>query len=75
MEKENTMADSVFSITELVGTSSEGVEAAIQNAIDRASRTLRNVDWFQVEEIRGYISDGRPKQYQVRLKIGFKLDN
>jgi flavin-binding protein dodecin len=69
------MADAVFSITELVGTSSQGVEAAIQNAIDRASKTLRNVDWFQVEEIRGYISEGRPQQYQVRLKIGFKLDN
>jgi flavin-binding protein dodecin len=67
------VADAVFSITELVGASSEGLEAAIQNAIDRANRTLRNVDWFQVEEIRGYINDGKP-QYQVRVKIGFKLD-
>jgi dodecin len=73
VNKEQTMADAVFSISELVGASSEGVEAAIQNAIDRANRTLRNVDWFQVEEIRGYINDGTP-QYQVRVKIGFKLD-
>jgi dodecin len=73
LNKEQTVADAVFSITELVGASSEGLEAAIQNAIDRANRTLRNVDWFQVEEIRGYISDGKP-QYQVRVKIGFKLE-
>jgi len=68
------MSDNVYSISEIVGTSPDGLEPAIRNAITRASRTLRNLDWFEVSEIRGYIGDGGIDHFQVRLKVGFRLD-
>ena len=68
------MADNVYSISEIVGTSPDGVDAAIRNAIARASRTLRNLDWFEVAEVRGYIDDGEIQHFQVRLKVGFRLE-
>ena len=68
------MSDHVYSITEIVGTSSDGIDAAIRNGVSRASRTLRNLDWFEVSEIRGYIGDGGIDHFQVRLKVGFRLD-
>jgi dodecin len=68
------MSDNVYSISEIVGTSPEGVDAAIRNAISRASRTLRNLDWFEVAEIRGYIGEGGIDHFQVRLKVGFRLE-
>ncbi|MEA2384987.1 MAG: dodecin [Solirubrobacteraceae bacterium] len=69
------MSDNVYSISEIVGTSPDGLEPAIRNAISRAGRTLRNLDWFEVGEIRGYIGDGGIDHFQVRLKIGFRLDD
>ena len=68
------MSDNVYSITEIVGTSPDGVDPAIRNAITRASRTLRHLDWFEVAEIRGYIGEGAIDHFQVRLKVGFRLD-
>jgi dodecin len=68
------MADNVYSISEIVGTSPDGVDPAIRNAITRASRTLRNLDWFEVAEVRGYLSEGDIQHFQVRLKVGFRLD-
>jgi dodecin len=68
------MTDNVYSISEIVGTSPDGVDAAVRNAIARANRTLRNLDWFEVAEIRGYIDDGAIQHFQVRLKVGFRLD-
>jgi dodecin len=68
------MSDNVYSITELVGTSPDGTDAAIRNAISRASRTLRNLDWFEVTEVRGYIGDDGIDHFQVRLKVGFRLE-
>ncbi len=68
------MSDNVYSISEIVGTSQEGVDQAIRNAVRRASRTLRNLDWFEVAEVRGYISEGEIEHFQVRLKVGFRLD-
>ena len=68
------MTDNVYSISEIVGTSPDGVDAAIRNAITRASRTLRNLDWFEVAEVRGHIVDGDIEHFQVRLKVGFRLD-
>jgi flavin-binding protein dodecin len=68
------MTDNVYSITEIVGTSPDGTDAAIRNAITRASRTLRNLDWFEVAEVRGHIADGNIEHFQVRLKVGFRLD-
>jgi flavin-binding protein dodecin len=69
------MSDNVYSITELVGTSPDGTDAAIRNAISRASRTLRNLDWFEVTEMRGYIGDDGIDHFQVRLKVGFRLED
>ena len=68
------MSDHVYSITEIVGTSSDGIDAAIRNGVSRASRTLRNLDWFEVAEVRGQIVDGEVGHFQVRLKVGFRLE-
>jgi dodecin len=68
------MTDNVYSVSEIVGTSPDGVDAAIRNAIARASRTLRNLDWFEVAEVRGHIVEGNIEHFQVRLKVGFRLD-
>ncbi|HEX4362579.1 MAG TPA: dodecin [Pseudonocardia sp.] len=67
--------DHTYRITEIVGTSPDGIETAIRNGVSRASRTLRNVDWFEVTEVRGQISDGEVKYFQVGLKVGFRLDD
>ena len=67
------MSDHVYRITEVVGTSSESVQQAIQNGIDRVSRTVRNVEWFEAKEIRGRVADGQIEAYQVSLKVGFRL--
>ena len=69
------MADHVYSVTELVGTSADGVDAAIKVGIDRAASTLRGLDWFEVTEIRGHIVDGQIAHYQVGLKIGFRVES
>jgi dodecin len=68
------MSDNVYKVTEIVGTSSEGVKEAIDGAITRASQTLKNLDWFEVTEIRGHIDGGQVAHYQVGLKVGFRLD-
>jgi flavin-binding protein dodecin len=68
------MTDNVYSISEIVGTSPDGVDEAVRNAIGRASRTLRNLDWFEVAEVRGYLSGGEIDHFQVRLKVGFRLE-
>jgi dodecin len=68
------MTDNVYSISEIVGTSPDGVDQATRNAIARASRTLRNLDWFEVVEVRGYLSEGGIDHFQVRLKVGFRLE-
>ncbi|MEO1015411.1 MAG: dodecin [Pseudomonadota bacterium] len=68
------MSDNVYSVTKLVGTSQESVEAAIQNAIETASKTLKNLDWFEVKETRGYIENGKVACYQVALEIGFRYE-
>ena len=68
------MTDNVYAISEIVGTSSDGIDAAIRIAVARANRTLRNLDWFEVAEVRGHIVDGEVEHFQVRLKVGFRLD-
>ena len=65
----------VAKIIEVVGTSPESIEDAIQGAITRAAKTLNNLQWFQVTEGRGAISDQKLDRYQVMLKIGFGLDD
>jgi dodecin len=66
-------SEHTYKVIELVGTSPEGVEKAIQNAISRASETIQHLDWFEVKEIRGHISDGRVGWYQVKLGVGFRV--
>lgn len=68
------MSASVYSVSEIVGSSSESVEDAIKGAVARASKTLHNLDWFEVSGIRGRIEDNQRCHYQVTLKVGFRLD-
>ncbi|NBU31801.1 MAG: dodecin domain-containing protein [Actinobacteria bacterium] len=69
------MADRTYRITEIVGTSPESVDKAIRNGINRASQTLRHLDWFEVTEIRGNITDGEIAHFQVGMKVGFRLED
>lgn len=64
-----------YRVTEIVGTSPGGIDAAIRNAVSRATSTLRNVEWFEVSEIRGHVEDGAIGHFQVGLKVGFRLDD
>jgi flavin-binding protein dodecin len=69
------MSERTYRVTEIVGTSPENVDAAIRNAVRRASQTLRHLDWFEVTEVRGQIVDGEVAHYQVGLKVGFRLED
>lgn len=71
------MTDRTYKVTEIVGTSTDGLEHAIRNGIDRAGRTLRNLDWFEVTEIRGYLGGEAPgvDYFQVTMKLGFRVDD
>ncbi len=68
------MTDHTYRVTEIVGTSTEGVDQAVRNGIERASATLRGLDWFEVTQVRGHIEDGNVAHFQVGLKVGFRLD-
>ena len=67
------MPDHTYKVIELVGTSPDGIDQAIENAIARANQTIRGLDWFQVSEVRGHIQDGKVAHYQVGLKVGFRV--
>lgn len=67
------MSDHVYRVTEVVGTSPESVQQAIRNGLERVTRTVRNVEWFETTQIRGAIVDG-DVIFQVGLKVGFRLD-
>ena len=67
--------DHTYKVTEIVGSSSDGVDDAIRNGIGRASKTLRNLDWFEVTDIRGSLDGGAVSWYQVTMKVGFRLDD
>lgn len=68
------MADNTYKVTEIVGTSTDSVQQAIRNGVSKASETLRNLDWFEVSEIRGHIEDGAVAHFQVVMKVGFRLE-
>jgi len=72
--KENTMSEHVYKIIELVGSSKDGIEPAIRNAISRAGSTVRNMRWFEVAETRGYLENDDISYWQVRVRVGFTLD-
>ncbi len=69
------MADRTYGLTEIVGTSRDGVDAAIRSAVARASKTVDHLDWFEVTQIRGYIRDGAVDHFQVTMKIGSRLED
>jgi flavin-binding protein dodecin len=69
------VAEHIDRIAEIVGTSPNGVDDAIRNAVSRANQTLRNIDWFEMTEVRGHLSDGQVADWQVTVKIGFRLDD
>lgn len=69
------MSDAVFKKIELVGTSPVSYEAAVENAVAKAAASLRNLRWFEVVEARGTIEDGKVGQWQVTVKIGFKVED
>ena len=69
------MSDHVYKLIEIVGSSPSSIEDAVQNAVQRASKSIRNLRWFEVVETRGHIQDGKVAHYQVTLKIGFTLDD
>jgi flavin-binding protein dodecin len=69
------MSEHTYAVTELVGTSTDGIDDAIRNAVNKASQTLRNLDWFEVTNIRGHLEEGRVEHFQVTLKIGFRYDD
>lgn len=69
------MSDHTYRVTEIVGSSTEGIDDAIRNAITRANQTLRNLDWFEVTQIRGHVEEGQIGHFQVGLKVGFRLED
>lgn len=69
------MSNHTYRVIEIVGTSPDGVDAAIRSGLDRASQTMRNLDWFEVQSVRGHLTDGAIAHYQVTLKVGFRLDD
>ena len=68
------MAEHIYKLIELVGTSDTSVSDAVQNAITRASASVRNIRWFEVAQVRGEVKDGKVGHYQVTLKVGFTLE-
>jgi len=71
---EGIMNDHIYKKIELVGSSPIGIEDAVNNAVNRASKTIRNMRWFEVAELRGHIEDNKVAHWQVTVKIGFTLD-
>ena len=68
------MSNHTYSISEIVGTSTQGVDDAVRNGIAKASQTLHNLDWFEVKEIRGHLEEGKIADWQVTIKLGFRLE-
>lgn len=69
------MSDHVYRVTEIVGSSPDSLQQAIRNGVSRAGRTLRNLDWFEVTEIRGQVENGEVAHFQVGMKVGFRLED
>jgi flavin-binding protein dodecin len=69
------VSNRIYRVTEIVGTSPDGIDQAIRNGIERASRTLRHLDWFEVTQVRGQVKDNAVEHFQVGLKLGFRLED
>ncbi|MFJ4029360.1 dodecin [Paenarthrobacter sp. NPDC089989] len=68
------MSNHTYSISEIVGTSDQGVDDAVKKAVAQAATTLRHLDWFEVKEIRGHLENGQVADWQVTIKLGFRLE-
>jgi dodecin len=68
------LSDATYRIIEITGTSTEGVQQAIDSGVARANATLRNLDWIEVMNIRGHLEEGRIAHYQVTMKVGFRME-
>ena len=69
------MPDRVYKLIEIVGTSAHSSDEAIRNAVEKAAKTVKHMDWFQVVETRGHIADGKVSQFQVVIKVGFRIED
>ena len=69
------MTSRTYRVTEIVGTSPDGIDQAVRNGVERASQTLRHVDWFEVTQVRGHVKDGLVDHFQVGIKLGFRLED
>ena len=69
------MSDHTYRLIEIVGSSPDGIDAAIRNAVSRASETMRGLDWFEVQSVRGQLADGAVAHVQVTMKVGFRMDD
>jgi dodecin len=69
------MTDHTYRVSEIVGSSPESVQQAIRNGVTRAGQTLRNLEWFEVTQVRGQIVDGAVAHFQVGMKVGFRLED
>jgi len=74
-ERGEAMSGHVYGLSEIVGTSKEGLDDAIRVGVQRAARTVRGLDWFEVTDIRGHLADGEIEYFQVTLKIGFRMED
>jgi flavin-binding protein dodecin len=68
------MSDHTYRVIEIVGSSPDSIDEAIRNAISRASETMRGLDWFEMQSVRGHLQDGTVAHFQVTLKVGFRLE-
>ena len=69
------MPDKTYKIIELVGVSEESIQQAIRNAVTRASQSLKGLDWFEMTGVQGLVKDGKVNQFQVSVKVGFRIMN
>lgn len=69
------MTDRTYRVSEIVGTSPDSVQQAIRNGVRRASETVRHLEWFEVQQVRGNIVDGEVEHFQVQMKVGFRLED
>ena len=69
------MSNHAYRVIEIVGTSPDGIDAAIRNGLTRAAETMRLLDWFEVQSVRGDLTNGAVAHFQVTLKVGFRLED
>jgi dodecin len=69
------LSDHTYRVIEIVGSSPDGVDAAIRNAVSRAAQTMRGLDWFEMQSVRGSLENGTIGYFQVTLKVGFRVED